>query len=143
MKPFALFSPIFFIAVFVTLISMTGPARAIEVNPLDYHFGEVEVGTSSSTIITIDNYTGHSHIITELSFTAGSSPDFSLATQVELPYTLESLERLELEVVFSPSVPGLQLAGLRIVSTDSGLKIVVVTLQGGPGTAPPPGMCAP
>ena len=143
MKPFARVSPLFLVAVFVTPLALTSPARAIEVNPLEVHFGELEVGTSSSTVITIDNYTGHSHIITEISFTPGSSPDFSLATQMEFPYTLESLERLEVEVVFSPSAPGLLLADLKIVSVDSALKIVIVTLQGGPGTAPPPGSCAP
>ena len=143
MKPSALISPLFVVAMFLTLLSVTGPARAIEVIPLEYHFGEVEIGASSSTVLTIVNYTGHSHIITAIAFSAGSSPDFSIATEVEFPFTLESLERLELEVVFSPSVPGLLLAGLEIVSIDSGLKIVVVSLQGGAGTAPPPGACAP
>lgn len=143
MKPSTLISSPFVIAMFLTLLSVTPPAYAIEVTPLTYHFGEVEIGTSSSTVITIDNYTGHSHIITSITFTAGSSPDFSIATELQFPFTLESLERLEVEVVFSPSVPGLLLAGLEITSIDSGLKIVVVTLQGGTGTAPPPGACAP
>jgi|GEM_PF-2838320 len=57
--------------------------------------------------------------------------------------TLASLDRIEREIVFSPSTPGLSLADLMIHSIDSSLKIVTVSLQGGIGTAPPPGVCSP
>jgi hypothetical protein len=123
-------------------LSVTSSASAIEVMPLEYDFGEVEVGTSSSTIITIMNYTGHSHIITSIAFTEGSSPDFSLATDLEFPMVLESVGFLEVEVVFSPSVAGPLTADLEIVSIDNGLQIVTVSLQGGTGH-PPSGACAP
>ncbi len=124
-------------------LSVTGPAHAVEVIPLAYHFGVVEVGTSSSTIITLVNPTGHSHVLTVAAFVGGSSPDFSIATPLDLPLTIESMEELELEIVFAPSTPGLLLAELELHIIDNSLKIVTVSLQGGPGTAPPPGACAP
>ena len=97
----------------------------------------------ASTVITIVNYTGHSHTITTVALSAESSPDFSIATVLDLPMTLASLDRLELEIVFTPSTTGLSMADLQIHSVDSSLKIVTVSLQGGIGTAPPPGACAP
>ena len=94
-------------------------------------------------MITIVNYTGHSHDITTVAFSPESSPDFSLATALELPMTLPAMDRLELEIVFTPSTPSLSVAELMIHSIDSSLKIVTVLLQGGIGTAPPHGVCAP
>ena len=130
--------------IFMTLLSLSvaSPASSIEVTPLAYDFGEVEVGTSSNTLITIVNYTGHAHIITEISFKEGSCPDFSLATDLEFPMVLESVGVLEVEVVFSPSVPDLLTADLEIISIDNGLQVVTVSLQGGSGH-PPSGACAP
>ena len=131
------------VAPLLLALSVAEPARAIDVYPLAYHFGETAVGSSSSTVITIVNYTGHSHDITTIAFSPESSPDFSLATDLDLPMTLTSLDRLELEIVFTPSSPSLSVAELMIHSVDSSLKIVTVLLQGGIGTAPPPGVCSP
>jgi hypothetical protein len=126
-----------------SILSAAGPAYAIEVTPLEHDFGEPEVGQSSSTVITISNYTGHSHTITTIEFSEGSSPDFSIAATPDLPMTLTSLDRLELEIVFSPSGEGLALADLRIYGIDSSLSIVTVSLRGGAGALPPSGACAP
>jgi len=142
MKKPGLISAVSIIFMIILSLSVTSPAYAIEVTPLAYDFGEVEIGTSSSTIITIVNYTGHSHIITAIDFAEGGSTDFSLATDLEFPMVLESLGLLEVEVVFSPSVASPLTAGLEIISIDSGLKIVVVSLQGGTDH-PPSGACAP
>lgn len=130
------------ILAWVFVLSGAGSARAIEVTPLEHDFGEIEVGESSSTTITISNYTGHPHTITAVAFSEGSSPDFSIATSLDLPMTLTSLDRLELEIVFSPCGPGLALAELRIHSIASSLSIVTVSLRGGTGTLPPPGACS-
>ncbi len=131
------------VAVFFWAAYGSLPAHAIQVTPLTYDFGEVEIGTSSSTVITLFNDTGHSHTLTAVAFSPGSSPDFSIATPLDLPMTLPSLGRLEVQVVFSPSSAGLRLADLQIRAIDSSLKIVTVSLQGGTGTPPSPGACAP
>ena len=143
MKNPALFAQSLLTAVFLWAAYGSVPAHAIQVTPLAYDFGEVEVGSSSSTSITIFNDTGHSHTLTTVAFTPESSPDFSIATALDLPMTLPSLGRLEVEVVFSPSTAGLLLADLQIHAIDSSLKIVSVSLQGGTGTPPLPGACAP
>lgn len=143
MKALGRISASFVVVLSLLLPSRTTPAHAVEVYPLAYDFGEVEIGTSSSTFISIVNYTGHSHILTRIAFCPGSSTDFSIATDVDLPMTLESLDRLELEVVFSPSVTGLLLADLEIVSIDNSMSISTVSLRGGTGTEPPPGACVP
>ena len=80
--------------------------------------------------------------ITAIDFAEGSSTDFSLATAMQFPMVLESLDSLEVEVVFSPSVVGPLNADLEIFSIDNSLQIVVVSLQGGTGQ-PPSGACAP
>ena len=143
MKTLGLILRSLIVAPLLLALSAAEPARAVDVYPLTYHFGEVAVGSSGTTVITIVNYTGHSHDITTIAFSPESSPDFSLATVLDLPMTLASLDRIELEIVFSPSTPGLSLAELMIHSIDSSLKIVTVSLQGGIGTAPPPGVCSP
>jgi hypothetical protein len=142
MKKSRLISAASIIFMIILSLSVTSAAYAIEVTPLEHDFGEVEVGTSSSTIITIVNYTGHSHIITAIDFAEGSSTDFSLATAIQFPMVLESLDSLEVEVVFSPSVVGPLNADLEIFSIDNSLQIVVVSLQGGTGH-PPSDACAP
>ncbi len=129
--------------VLLLILALIKPAQAVEVSPLSHHFGVVEVGTSSSTTVTLVNSTGHSHILTVVAFAPGSSPDFSVATALELPVTIPSMEQLDLEIVFAPSSPGPLAAALELHIVDNSLKIVTVSLQGGPGTAPPPGACAP
>ena len=130
--------------IFMMILSLSVPssASAIEVTPLAYDFGEVEIGASDSTVITIVNSTGHPHTITGISFREGSSTDFSLATDLEFPMVLESLGLLEVEVVFSPSGAGPLTADLEIISIDSSFRIVVVSLRGGTGH-PLSGACAP
>lgn len=143
MKTLGILSRPLIIFSFLLALSAGEPVHAIEVYPLTYHFGEVEVGSSSSTVITLVNPTGHSHILTFVAFVEGSSADFTLTPVPDLPLTIESMEELELEIVFSPSTASLLLADLEIHSLDNSLKIVTVSLQGGTGTAPPPGTCSP
>ena len=143
MRTLGLIPRAFLIPPLLLAVFAARPAGAIDVYPLTYHFGEVPVGTSSSTVITIVNDTGHSHDITTVTFSPESSPDFSLTTALDLPMTLPAMNRLELEIVFTPTTPALALADLIIHSIDSSMKIVTVSLQGGIGSEPPPGVCVP
>jgi len=143
MKPFRFLSASFILLILVFPLSGIPLARAIEVYPLEVDFGEVEVGVSSRAVISIVNYTGHSHILTVIALSENSSPDFSIATELDLPLVLESLESLEVEVVFSPSTTALVTGELLIYSLDNGLKMETVSLRGGTGSVSPPGACAP
>ncbi len=143
MKPFRFLSVSFILWILVFPLAGIPLALAIEVYPLEVDFGEVEVGASSRAVISIVNYTGHSHILTVIALSEDSSPDFSIFTVLDLPLVLESLESLEVEVVFSPSTAALVTGELLIYSLDNGLKIETVSLRGGSGSVPPPGACAP
>jgi hypothetical protein len=143
MRPLSLISRSILVAPLLLALFAAAPAGAIDVYPRTHHFGEVAVGTSSSTVITLVNDTGHSHDITTVALSPESSPDFSLTTVLDLPMTLPAMSRLELEIVFTPTTPALSVADLIIHSIDSSLKIVIVSLQGGIGTPPPPGVCSP
>ena len=143
MKTLRFLSAPFILLTLAFTLSGIPRAQAIEVYPLEVDFGEVEVGASSRAVISIVNYTGHSHILTMIALSESSSPDFSIATELDLPLVLESLESLEVEVVFSPSTAALVTGELLIYSLDNGLKIETVSLRGGSGSVPPPGACAP
>lgn len=143
MKPFRFVRASLILLMVLFPLSRIPPAQAIEVYPLEVDFGEVEVGSSSRAVVTIVNYTGHSHTLTVIALSEASSPDFSIATELELPLVLESLESLEVEIVFSPSTTALAAGELLIYCLDNGLKIEVVSLRGGTGSVPPPGACAP
>lgn len=55
----------------------------IEVSPLKYNFGELKVGSSISTIVTISNVGDLDLTVSDIAFQVGSSNDFSI-TQLEL-----------------------------------------------------------
>jgi len=130
------------IAIFsVVLIFMSGlsaPAPAepiIEVVPLDHDFGAVQVGSSSTAMITISNVNGH--VLEIISVTLSGSADFSISMDPDP--IVESGMSTAVEVTFAPSATGYVSAVLYIKSNDSGTPFVSVSLAAmGVGQEQPP-----
>ena len=110
----------------------------IEVSPWTHDFGDVQVGTSSTTIIIISNIDGHVLVISSIGFGGGSSSDFSITLAPTLPAVVDSGEWIDVEVTFSPSSEGYASAVLEIESNDPVNSLVKVDLGGvGVAVAPP------
>ena len=90
--------------VLVFLLGLSAPALAdpgVEVDPTEHDFGDVELGSSSSTIIEITNVGWQPQFIDEVSLQAGSSPDFSITSAPPPGAEIASGESLEVEVTFT------------------------------------------
>ena len=123
------------------LAVLTTPALAgpyIEVSPNSQNFGEVEVGTAATAIITVTNIGDHPLVIDDIGFQAGSSADFSI-TIPTLPMVIGPVNGMiywmEVEVAFTPSAAGYSAAVLEIYSNDPMNPVVSVNL-GGVGVGP-------
>jgi hypothetical protein len=112
----------------------------INVVPLSHDFGQVEVGSSESVVITIHNE-GDDHItIYDANFPAGSSSDYSITSFFLPPVFFTAGGHFDLDITFAPSADGPSQAILEIESSDPGQPLVQVMLTGegtGGETTPP------
>jgi hypothetical protein len=105
--------------VFIFSLTAAAYADTLEVIPSDYDFGEVEVGTSSTAIISLSNINGSNVTIYGIEFQAGSSGDFTHVNTPPVPFDIAPSETFELEVGFCPSSEGYVAAILEIDSSDT------------------------
>ena len=103
--------------------------QSIVVSPLSYNFGEVELGTSESTIITINNSGGVNLDIVDIRFKSGSCGDFAIPS-ITLPFYITPSGSIGVEVNYTPSQLGSCSAILEIVSSDPNYLLVEVQLTG-------------
>jgi len=107
----------------------------ISVSPLTVNFGSVTVGLQSSAVITATNTGGPGLVLNSASLSPGSSA-FSIlsakktGTNVSLPVTLANNETVDIEVAFTPSVPGTATRTLVIGSNDADTPAASVQLSG-------------
>lgn len=118
------------------LTDLGSPANEpdIHVSPDSYNFGDIKIGLSNTTIVSISN-TGEAVLdISDITFSSGSSSDFSITQPILLPVTVLSGESFDIEIIFSPSSIGYSEAVLEISSNDSDESLVEILL-GGVGVA--------
>ncbi|MFC1977224.1 leucine-rich repeat domain-containing protein [Chloroflexota bacterium] len=108
------------------------------VSPVNYNFGSVELGSSSTAIVTISNLGDVDLEVTRIAFLTGGSSDYAI-TIPTLPAVITPAGVAYIEVTFTPSVKGCHSAVLKITSSDPDEPSVRVTLSGtGVGTGTPP-----
>ena len=111
----------------------------IEVVPLSYDYGDVELGTSSATIVTISNIGGYTLIVNDVTFSSDSNPDFSITSVPPLPTLISPGGTIDIEITYTPSAFGISSAILEIVSDDADEPLVMVSFSGtGVEYEPPP-----
>lgn len=124
-------------------IPLGAGAQAIEVTPLAHDFGEVELDSSSTTIITIQNL-GDDFLIVNNVYIQAGSPEFTISQLPSLPAIINppdgsTIYSISVEVTFTPPAVGSFSGALVVESNDPGSPTVTVALQGtGVSTAPPP-----
>jgi|WetSurMetagenome_2_1015567.scaffolds.fasta_scaffold02875_3 hypothetical protein len=80
------------------------PGAHVFINPHSIDFGNVEIGTSSSTSsIVLANYGDADLVISNIPSSIG---DFNLVTTLSFPVTLSSYDSLSLQFNYTPSVVG-------------------------------------
>jgi len=128
--------------IFVFVVGLSAPNKvsaAVEVTPMAYDFGTVEVGETSSTIITIKNIFVVQHEIISVfavQMSSDSDSDFEIAVN-PAPVSLQPGEQpgedgdsAEIEVTFTPSNVAPKTATLQIVTNDALQPLVEVALEG-------------
>ena len=128
-----------FMAVFAVVFPLNVQANpdTLEVLPTDHDFGDVEVGTTVTTIVSMTNINGSDVEVFGLGFQAGGSVAYSMVDAPPVPFIVIPGETVEVEVAFSPSAAGYVTAVLAVESTDS-LNHVHGVFLGGVGVDTPP-----
>ncbi|MFC2005383.1 leucine-rich repeat domain-containing protein [Chloroflexota bacterium] len=109
------------------------------VSPVNYNFGSVELGSSSTAIVTISNLSDVDLVVTDITLQTGSSSDYAITMPLFLPVVISPAGVADIEVTFTPSVKGCRSTLLKITSSDPDEPLVRVTLSGtGVGTGTPP-----
>ena len=122
------------------LITVGPPQPEIDVSPLSFDFGDVAVGTSAPTVVTVSNLGGANLDISAIGFAAGSNAAFTVTDAPTLPASLPSeTGNADVTVTFMPSGAGAAAATLQITSNDTDEPVVEVALSGtGVSEEPPP-----
>ena len=102
----------------------------IDVSPLVYDFGDVELETAGSILMTILNYGNGDLSVQNLTFTPESSTDFTVTLSPELPSIVAPEGSIDIEISFAPSTKELISAVLEISSDDPDEPVVSVNLVG-------------
>ena len=105
----------------------------IEVSPLEYDFGEVQLNTTMTTTVTISNAGNVFLTVDTIDFQEGSSGDFSIVSAPELPFSLPLHGRdqtVDIEIAFKPLTVGSTSAILEIGNNDPDENPVEVELGG-------------
>jgi len=107
-------------------------AAQLGVIPSSHDFGDVEIGTSVSTVVTVTNLNVSA---VALDVSISGSADFAITSEV--PASIAPGDVVEIQVTFSPSATG-------CVSADLMVNDVTATALGGMGVAhaPPPASVA-
>ena len=105
-------------------------AGDIEVVPLDYDFGNIDIGTSVATLVRVSNIGSSSLTVQDITFQAGSSTDFAITPTMTLPRTISARGFFDVEITFTPSTAAISSAVLAITSLDPDEPLVLVALSG-------------
>lgn len=105
LRPISSLVAMFLFLAWIVALIPAGASPGAEVDRVKYDFGDVELGSSKSTIITISNTGIEEFFISDIGFQEGSSPDFSI-TSDPLGEVVEPDESLKVVVTYTPSAVG-------------------------------------
>jgi hypothetical protein len=111
------------------MLTGTGIKPVIMVEPAALDFGQLDLGQSAIGMLTIANTGDADLVVQSMDFAAGNV-DFAWVAAPVLPMVIEAGARVDLEVMYVPTVEGNAAATLTIVSDDVEHPAVVVELKG-------------
>ena len=121
-------TPEFTVSLYGTAILEPSPAMQVHPPTLDY--GEVQVSTSQTQPVTIENRGTANLVIRTLSITDQSSRDFEIERAPQLPVTVIPGSNVQVHVRYAPSLPGVASGALSIVGNDPDQPVATVSLNG-------------
>ena len=126
-----------FLVISFILVLETTVKASIDIYPTAYDFGEVEVGSLSTAIVTISNNETELYFIDSVSLIG--SPDFAVISSPNPETEIYSGSSVDIEVAFSPSATGYVSSTLEIEWTNGDSGTSDVELSGtGVGQEEPP-----
>jgi len=102
----------------------------IEVSESNYHFGQVDIGSTHTEVIPIFNLGDAPLTIESLQLEQSQLAQFEMSSWQTLPVTLEPNSFIDLDIQFSPVIEGVDTGVLTIVSNDPNNPTVDVVLTG-------------
>jgi hypothetical protein len=102
----------------------------IEVSESNYHFGQMDIGSTHSEVIPIFNLGDAPLTIESLQLEQSQLAQFEMSSWQPLPVTLEPNSFIDLDIQFSPVIEGVETGVLTIVSNDPNDPVVDVLLTG-------------
>jgi len=97
----------------------------IVVEPLSHDFGDVELGTSRTVIVTISNIGSGDLTVSSIAL----ETDFAITSAPAASIVIEPNETVDVEITYTPSVVGYNLAVLKITSDDPDEPVVEIQLS--------------
>ncbi len=101
----------------------------IELSQDEYNFEQVDIGSTQTEMIPVFNLGNSSLTIQSLELEQSQQAQFALAA-FQVPVTLEPNSFIDLEILFSPVVDGVDTAVLSITSNDPNDPVVDILLTG-------------
>jgi len=108
----------------VTML-VPGPEPDIDVSPLSHEFGDVELGTSRTVIVTISNLGNGGLNVSGI----GLETDFAITSAPSASIVVEPSQTVDVEIAYTPTVLGYNSAVLKITSDDPDEPVVEVYLS--------------
>jgi hypothetical protein len=102
----------------------------IELSQTEVDFGQVDVGTTQTGVVTVYNLGDASLTIESVELTQSQQAQFGFTPLEMLPLTLDPNSGIDIDVQFSPVIEGLDTAVLSIGSDDPNDPVVDVALTG-------------
>ncbi len=106
------------------------PLPRMQVRPQSLDYGEVQENSPQTETVTIRNNGTADLMISTLSLTDRSSPDFEIVRAPQLPVTVIPGSTTQARVRYSPSAPGVASGAWRIVGNDPDQPMATVSLSG-------------
>lgn len=110
------------------------PEPDIEVSPLIYDFGNVEIGLSETMIVTISNVGNCDLNVSGIAL----ETDFAITSAPAAAIVVEPSQTVDVEITYTPTVIGDNSAVLKITSNDPDEPVVEVQLSAAGVEIPPP-----
>jgi len=111
---------------YMAAITIAEPAEPdIDVSPLSHDFGDVELGTSRTVIVTISNVGNGDLTVSGI----GLETDFAITSAPDSAIVVEPSQTEYVEITYTPSALGYNSAVLKISSDDPDEPVVEVQLS--------------
>jgi hypothetical protein len=131
---------VFFLGLAILATPLTASAECIDVTPANWDYGDVEVGTGETQIITIHSCATSALTIYYIGILEDETGAYEITSSVpDVPFPLDGGATLEVEVTFTPPDLGAHEAFLHIVHDAPGSETYINFYGTGVPDEPEPG----